>query len=59
MTSSLSLRLLSIATGAKPDAWFCDELVAAGLEQAEVERKLAPCVNRLDVRELYLRSKSR
>src|ERR1700751_4974409 len=37
-----------------PDAWFCDELVAAGLEQAEVVRKLAPCVNRLDVRDLYL-----
>ena len=37
-----------------PDAWFCDELVAAGLEQAEVVRKLASCVNRLDVRDLYL-----
>jgi hypothetical protein len=37
-----------------PDAWFCDELVAAGLEQAEVVRKMAPCVNRLDVRDLYL-----
>jgi hypothetical protein len=37
-----------------PDAWFCDELVAAGLEQAGVVRKLAPCVNRLDVRDLYL-----
>jgi hypothetical protein len=37
-----------------PDAWFCDELVAAGLEHAEVVRKLAPCVNRLDVRDLYL-----
>jgi hypothetical protein len=36
------------------DAWFCDELVAAGLEQAEVVRKLAPCVDRLDVRDLYL-----
>jgi hypothetical protein len=36
------------------DAWFCDELVAAGLEQAEVVRKLAPMVNRLDVRDLYL-----
>jgi hypothetical protein len=33
---------------------FCDELVAAGLEHAEVVRKLAPCVNRLDVRDLYL-----
>ena len=32
-----------------PDAWFCDELVAAGLEHAEVVRKLAPCLNRLDV----------
>jgi hypothetical protein len=29
------------------DAWFCNELVAVGLEQAEVVRKLAPCVNRL------------
>jgi hypothetical protein len=37
-----------------PNAWFCDELVAAGLEHAEVVRKLAPCVNRLDVRDLYL-----
>jgi hypothetical protein len=37
-----------------PDAWFCDELVAAGLEHAEVVRKLAPYVNRLDVRDLYL-----
>jgi hypothetical protein len=37
-----------------PDAWFCDELVAAGLEHAEVVRKLAPMVNRLDVRDLYL-----
>jgi hypothetical protein len=36
------------------DAWFCDELVAAGLEHAEVVRRLAPCVNRLDVRDLYL-----
>jgi hypothetical protein len=36
------------------DAWFCDELVAAGLEHAEVVRKLAPCVNRLDVRDVYL-----
>jgi hypothetical protein len=35
-------------------AWFCDELVAAGLEQAKAVRKLAPCVNRLDVRDLYL-----
>jgi hypothetical protein len=25
-----------------PDAWFCDELVAAGLEHAEVVRRLAP-----------------
>src|SRR5215470_8798093 len=32
-----------------PDVWFCDELVAAGLEHAEVVRKLAPCLNRLDV----------
>ena len=30
-------------------SWFCDELVAAGLEHAEVVRRLAPCVNRLDV----------
>ena len=37
-----------------PDAWFCDELVAAGLEQAEVVRQLAPSVNRLDVRDVYL-----
>jgi hypothetical protein len=37
-----------------PDAWFCDELVAAGLEHAGVVRKLAPEVNRLDVRDLYL-----
>jgi hypothetical protein len=37
-----------------PDAWFCGELVAAGLEHAEVVRKLVPCVNRLDVRDLYL-----
>ena len=37
-----------------PDAWFCDELVAAGLEQAEVVGKLAPSVYRLDVRDLYL-----
>jgi hypothetical protein len=36
------------------DAWFSDELVAAGLERAEVVRQLAPCVNRLDVRDLYL-----
>ena len=36
------------------DAWFCDELVAAGLEHAEVVRNLASCVNRLDVRDLYL-----
>jgi hypothetical protein len=36
------------------DAWFCDELVAAGLEKAEVVRKLAPMVNRLDVCDLYL-----
>jgi hypothetical protein len=36
------------------DAWFCDELVAAGIEHAEVVRKLAPMVNRLDVRDLYL-----
>jgi len=36
------------------DAWFRDELVAAGLEHAEVVRRLAPCVNRLDVRDLYL-----
>jgi hypothetical protein len=36
------------------NAWFCDELVAAGLERAEVVRKLAPCVNRLDVRDVYL-----
>jgi hypothetical protein len=46
--------LPSIATGASSDAWFCDELVAAGLEDAEVVRKLVPCVNRLDVRDLYL-----
>jgi class 3 adenylate cyclase len=32
------------------DAWFCDD----GLEQAEVVRKLAPCVSRLDVRDLHL-----
>ena len=32
-----------------PDAWFCDELVAAGLEHAQEVRKLAPCLNRLDV----------
>ena len=25
-----------------PDAWFCDELVAVGLEHAEVVRKRAP-----------------
>jgi hypothetical protein len=37
-----------------PDAWFCDELVAAGLEHADVVHKLAPEVNRLDVRDLYL-----
>jgi hypothetical protein len=37
-----------------PDVWFCDELVGAGLEHAEVVRKLAPCVNRLNVRDLYL-----
>jgi len=37
-----------------PDAWFCDKLVAAGLEQVEVVPKLAPTVNRLDVRGLYL-----
>jgi hypothetical protein len=37
-----------------PDAWFCDELVAAGLVQAGAVRKLAPLVNRLDVRDLYL-----
>jgi hypothetical protein len=36
------------------DAWFRDELVAAGLEQAEVVRRLAPCVNRLDARDVYL-----
>jgi hypothetical protein len=51
---------LAIATFAfnrdwrSPDAWFCDELVAAGLERAEVVRRLAPGVNRLDVRDLYL-----
>jgi hypothetical protein len=33
-----------------PDAWFGDEVVAAELEHAEVARKLAPCVNRLDAR---------
>ena len=37
-----------------PDAWFCDELVAAGLEHADVVRRLAACVNRVDVRDLYL-----
>jgi hypothetical protein len=37
-----------------PDAWFCDELVAAGLEHAGVVRKLAPEINRLNVRDLYL-----
>jgi hypothetical protein len=36
-----------------PDAWFCDELVAAGLEHAEVVRAGA-LLNRLDVRDLYL-----
>jgi hypothetical protein len=36
------------------DAWFCDELVAAGLEHAGVVHKLAPSVNRVDVRDLYL-----
>jgi len=29
-------------------------MVAAGLEHAEVVRKLASCVNRLEVRDLYL-----
>ena len=53
MTSSPSRRLRSIAWRSK-DAWFCDELVAAGLEHAEVVRRLAPCVNRLDLRDLYL-----
>ena len=37
-----------------PDAWFCDELVGTGLEHAGVMRNLAPQVNRLDVRDLYL-----
>jgi hypothetical protein len=29
-------------------------MVAAGFEHAEVVRKLASCVNRFDVRDLYL-----
>jgi hypothetical protein len=37
-----------------PDAWFCDEVVAAELEHADAVRKLARSVNRLDVRDLYL-----
>jgi hypothetical protein len=37
-----------------PDAWFCDELVAAGLEHAGVVHKLAPAINRVDVRDVYL-----
>jgi hypothetical protein len=38
----------------EPDAWFCDELVAAALEAGQVVRRLAGQVNRLDVRDLYL-----
>jgi hypothetical protein len=37
-----------------PDAWFCDELVAASLEAGQVVRRLAGQVNRLNVRDLYL-----
>jgi hypothetical protein len=37
-----------------PDAWFCDELVARGLEVAGIVRKLAVQTHRLDVRDLYL-----
>jgi hypothetical protein len=37
-----------------PDAWFCDELVAAGLEHAGLVHKLAPQINRVNVRDLYL-----
>lgn len=36
------------------DAWFCDELVARGLEVAGVIRKLIVPNHRLDVRDLYL-----
>jgi len=53
-TSSLSLCFAFNRDWRATDSWFCDELVAAGLEQAEVVRRLAPCVNRLDVRDLYL-----
>jgi hypothetical protein len=37
-----------------PDAWFCDELVAAGLEHAGLAHKLAPQINCVNVRDLYL-----
>jgi hypothetical protein len=36
------------------DAWFCDELVAAGLEHAGFVHKLVPEINRLNVRDLNL-----
>jgi uncharacterized protein YycO len=36
------------------DAWFCSELIAAAFEYSGITRQLAPTINRLTPRDIYL-----